>query len=360
MARYVNGKALHGLSQAYHWLVSGLFGEDAADAFYTSVDSFVNKYTGKGLTNSDTQKALLEDEIADENSTVAYMRQKEFQEAYLTPEAQLKSQAAGYDALGINRMMLAGSQPGASASTAPASSGGTAGSIAGSGDLLGSLMSAIFKAKDLKLQEELGNRELDIKEREVDAQAAHNQALTENLDIQNRNLQELLDLTKVERGKNIELLAEKIKSEPVLRSLNAMKISESEAITGLYKYQGLIAKAQAERSREYWELTLRSSELLNDYQKTTNEFQRKLIMQQVDMNNQQLTGMILENGIAAKQFGYYDSDRKFSRVMQGVNAGVSALSAIGSVSLGAGGLMAGKRALFRSNFPTHQTTVSYE
>lgn len=165
MARYVNGKALHGLAQAYHWAISGLFGKKYADAAFESVDSYLNKATGNAMTNADKQKADYEDAIADENATVAYMRQKEFQENYLTPEAQLKSQAAGYDAIGLNRMMLGGSQPGASSSTAPVSSGGTADAGISSG--LADIIGAMFKAKELKIAKSQSDADIRLKNAEA-------------------------------------------------------------------------------------------------------------------------------------------------------------------------------------------------
>lgn len=136
-----------------YFLVRLIFGKDAADKMYETIGSMADKYSGAHMTQGDKEKADYEDAIADENATLAYERQKEFQELYLTPEAQLKSQVAGFDAIGMNRMLLAGSQPGASASTAPQSSGGTAGDTSGSGDIFGALSSIIgvfAQAKDLK------------------------------------------------------------------------------------------------------------------------------------------------------------------------------------------------------------------
>lgn len=81
------------------------------------------------LAKSSKEAMSYQDALEDENAQDAYDRQVEFQENYLTPAAQLKSQAAGYDAIGLNRMLLAGSQPGASAATAPQASASGQGQV---------------------------------------------------------------------------------------------------------------------------------------------------------------------------------------------------------------------------------------
>lgn len=140
------------------------------------IDNLVASYSGVEMTNAQKQALKYEDELADENADEAYRKEVAFQEAYLTPEAQLRSMAAGYDALGLNRMLMAGAQPGASASTAP-----SAGTPSGSGEskdisgILGNVIGAVMQSQKLKIEQSA-----------VDADNALKGAQTEYQNIVNR------------------------------------------------------------------------------------------------------------------------------------------------------------------------------
>lgn len=106
-----------------------------------ALKSAVKYYTHSGMTNDKREEMAEQDKYLDENREQDYEITKRGYEEMYSPEAQLKSQAAGLDAVGINRMALAGnSAPGATASTpspsAPSASGGN-------GDPIAALMSIV-------------------------------------------------------------------------------------------------------------------------------------------------------------------------------------------------------------------------
>lgn len=107
-----------------------------------ALKSAVKYYTHSGMTNDKREEMSEQDKYLDENREQDYEITKRGYEEMYGPEAQLKSQAAGLDAVGINRMALAGnSAPGASASTpspsAPSASGGNGDPIAAMMSLVG-------------------------------------------------------------------------------------------------------------------------------------------------------------------------------------------------------------------------------
>lgn len=292
--------------------------------------SYLAKTTGAEMTAADKQKADYEDEIADQNADVTYMRQKEFQENYLTPEAQLKSQAAGFDAIGMNRMLMAGSQPGASASSTPMSSGGTAGTSAGSGDLIATLMNSLLRGKEL----EIAQGHLDNETKMTDAEV-------QGIDIKNANLQELLDLQKGELDKKIEFMGQQIQTEPVKRALLRTEISLKQAETAVKENMSALQKIDLKYHDAYQAAQLGIAQAYAGIAATDNKFHEQLLKQQIGINakqieimNQTIVTGKLEAGLLAKQFQYYDSDRRFNRWNTGIGTAAKAIGAVAGVAMG--------------------------
>lgn len=106
------------------------------------------------MSPSDKKTLQYQDEIADSNATLAYMRQRQFQEDYLMPRAQLNSLAQGYADVGLNKMGLAGFNAGASSSSAPqASSGSSSGnSPVNVGAVIGQLLGAVQRSREIDIE----------------------------------------------------------------------------------------------------------------------------------------------------------------------------------------------------------------
>lgn len=336
---------------------NGLFG-GSGTSFFGVVKNLLNAYAHTGMTDEAKETADYEDAIADENATVAYMRQKEFQEQYLTPEAQLKSQAAGYDALGINRMMLGGSQPGASASTAPMSSGGNASVAAGGLDLVSTLISAALK-----------NRQLDIDEGHLANETKRTDAEVEGIDISNANLQDLIDLQKGELDKKIEFMGQQIQTEPVKRALLRTEIGLKQAETAVRENMSALQKIDLKYHDAYQAAQLSIAQAYAGIAETDNKFHQKLLEQQIGINakqieimNQTIVTGKLQNGLLAKQFQYYDSDRKFNRWTTGIGTAAKVVGAVAGVAMGGAaiGKLAPIKTIMHNGNPVTDYYGAYE
>lgn len=135
----------------------------------------------KKFAPSEKEKMDYEDEINDENADLAYIRQRQFQENYLSPAAQLSSLAAGYDSIGLNRMSLVGANPGVTSSSVPQaaspSSGGSPSLPSGIGDVFSSLLSYSNEKKRIDNDYKLRDRQLDIDSRRLQMQELYYKTL---------------------------------------------------------------------------------------------------------------------------------------------------------------------------------------
>ena len=90
------------------------------------------------------------------------MEEKLMQEDYFSPEAQLRSAAAGFDAIGLNRMAMVGYHPGASASTVgqAAPPQDTSGGVAPA-ESIGAMLSTLLDSKRVRNETKLSDAEAE-------------------------------------------------------------------------------------------------------------------------------------------------------------------------------------------------------
>lgn len=300
------------------------------DAYpFNILSAWLAKVTGAEMTAADKQKALLEDELADENATVAYERQRALNEDF-GPRWQMQQTAAGFDDVGLNRMLMAGSSPGASASSAPMSSGGTAGTSAGSADIMSLFLNSALRAKQLEIEE--GHLANETKKTDAEVQG---------LDISNANLQDLLDLQKGELDKKIEFMGQQIETEPVKRALLRTEIGLKQAETAVNENLSMLQKIDLKYHDAYLAAQLGIAQAYAGIAATNNKYQQRLLEQQIGINAKQIeilqqtiiTGK-LQNGLLGKQFQYYDSDRKFNRWNTGIGTAAKVVGAVAGISMG--------------------------
>lgn len=319
--------------------------------------AYLSKVTGAEMTAADKQKADYEDMLADENADVAYERQRALNEDF-GPRWQMQQTAAGFDDVGLNRMLMAGSSPGASASSAPMSSGGRAGTSAGSGDIVSSIMNAFLK-----------NRELDIAEGHLENETKKTDAEVQGIDIRNANLQDLLDLQKGELSQKIEFMGQQIQTEPVKRALLRTEIGLKQAETAVNENMAALQKIDLKYHDAYQAAQLAIAQAYAGIAQTDNQFHKKLLEQQIGINAKQIeimnqtiiTGK-LEAGLLAKQFQYYDSDRKFNRWNTGIGTAAKAIGAVAGVAMGGAaiGKLAPIKTIMHNGNPVTDYYGAYE
>ena len=258
------------------------------------VDSLMGKYLDTGMTGREKETLDYEDRIADENSELAYKRQREFQEDYLTPEAQIKSQYAGYKSVGINPMALAGSQPSATGSNVPESSpsGGVSG---GSGDLLGPLLSFELGKKRLDVDKALQSRELDIKEDYNTKLGQLVEQQTKAQQTQNQYLSDMLSGTVDKLHAEINNLRDELNNNRVRRNLGRANITAAEARAALDRqYAWLaainsrIATADANTREQFNQLQNAYLYWSQEIAHANSDFSRRLASKQLSLMSHQI------------------------------------------------------------------------
>lgn len=145
------------------------------DFFGTGLVNWWNKITGSDLTDAEKQANQFSAEQAD----LAYQRQREFYQDFQSPEAQMRSQMAGMQSLGINpALMYGGSMPSGGGSSSPSAPSSVAPT---SGESLGSFITVMLNAA--KLGAEIKNINADT--RLKDTGANRNESETTGIDIEN-------------------------------------------------------------------------------------------------------------------------------------------------------------------------------
>lgn len=295
------------------------------------------KLTGSGLTTADKEKIALEDEYLDENREQEFQMKLRAWDAMDSPLAQMKSNVQAYEYAGLNKMGLAGS------GALTGASGGTSGASAGSADSSNGDPGALVGLLSLLLNTGLKRRELDINQQHVDNETKETNARVEGIEIQNANLQDLLDLQKGDLSKKIEFMGQQIETEPVKRALLKTEIGLRQAQTAVQENMAALQKIDLKYHDAYQAAQLGIAQAYRALQETQSKYQEKLLLQQIGLNAKQIeimnqtiiTGK-LEAGLLAKQFQYYDSDRKFNRWNTGIGTAVKAVGAVAGLAVGAG------------------------
>lgn len=183
-----------------------------------SLFRWLGVFLGESMSNRDKQYLDYQDELNDENAEVSFQHQKELIENYFTPQAQIISQAKGYEAIGMNKMAMAGTQPGATSASAPQAAAPSGGVSFNPADLLGTI-----------LNYKLGQRKLDIEEellpfRQGELESRSELSLTRSMEIKT------LLPSKVENlDASTALFREKINTEQTQQMLNAAGITQKMA-----------------------------------------------------------------------------------------------------------------------------------
>ena len=147
----------------------------AEDFFGPGFLNLWHKITGDELTDADKQA----NEFSSAQADLAFQRQKEFYQEFQSPEAQMKSQMAGMQSLGVNpALMYGGSMPSGGGSSSPSAPSSVSPS---SGESLGSLISVMLNM--VKLGATIKNINADTRLKETSA--LRNESETTGIDIAN-------------------------------------------------------------------------------------------------------------------------------------------------------------------------------
>lgn len=267
---------------------------------------FNNERNRQKMAKSEKERMNYEDDINDENALEAYQRQRQFQEDYLTPEAQIKSTLAGYTAAGINKMALAGTTPGASASSVPQSSG-TSGSspVSGVPNAFGSLLDALglkLKEKQIDKQYEVDKINADANKIAAEANAAWANSRTAGQDITNSWLNRIYGADVANKEQQTENLRAVFQSEQLRQDLTMRHIQIADQDLAIKEYQAAQQKAIADNADEYYaavaKLSTANALLASGQASIFSSTWKK----QVAAAKAQLNNIIIEAGMNGKIF----------------------------------------------------------
>lgn len=302
------------------------------------LDSLMKSIFGNGATGRDKELMALEDEYLDDNREQDYAMRKRAWDEMDSPLAQMKSNVEAYEYAGLNKMGLAGA--GAVAGASNQTSSGNVSAPGASQPMALELLSQLIGAK-------FREKELGIAQQHVDNETKKTDAEVEGINIQNAALPELLDLQKGDLKTKIAFMNQQIETEPVKRALLKSEISYKQAQTAVEKNIAKLQKIDLKYHDAYQAALTSSAQAYAQLQWTQNKFQQTLLLQQLALNVKQIEIMDqtivngkLTNGILAKDFHYYDSDRKFNRWNTGLGTAFKGVAAV--AGLASGGAVIGK------------------
>lgn len=270
-------------------LMTDLLGEDA---FHAMGDWFKGQL-GSGMTNR-------EKEVMDYQNKW----QEDFYRNYGSPSAQIQSTAAGYDEVGLNRMLMAGQSPGAT--TASSGSPGS-GQQADAGQILGDLIQSAIGMKKLGIEAKLRSRELDIQEKNADANISWLNSQTTGQNTKNLWLDRLfgaqvadLNASAGMKQEHTKLLTEQINSEQVRRELMRANTRLVDAQKVGQQLQNAILETQKKYADDYFKY-LAQLQLANSALATDQAYLfRSTLQQRKESAIYELKHIIIKAGMDAK------------------------------------------------------------
>lgn len=171
------------------------------------LDSVVKYYTHSGMTGETKETMDYENNIFMQNW-----------DERTGPRAQLNETALGYDDVGLNRMMMAGNQPGATASSPSPSSS--------SADPLGTILSTLMQGKQMQMDYELRDKQIEAQSQLWNKLGTLYDAEATGRNITNQNLPEMLNLQK-------DAIKSSLNNDRVQRNLWRSGITMNEAKAAL-------------------------------------------------------------------------------------------------------------------------------
>lgn len=266
-----------------NWLLDGLV-------------NWWNATTGAGMTARDKESIDYQNQW-----------QEDIYNKYGSPEKQLVSQAAGFDAIGLNRMMLGGSAPGASAQTSASPGGSSVGSASDVGSFVTGILGAAIQADKVDKDYRARMAEVGVHQQDVDSKVALNEVLkglygseTNRNTIYNQNLPELLGLQKdqIKSSLNNDLVQRNLWRSGI--TVNEAKAALDRSTAWLNAIESRIKTSDANTRDRFNYLTnqlyywsVESAKVQGSYASKFAQKQLSLISQQIALLGEQKYGVMV-------------------------------------------------------------------
>lgn len=227
---------------------------DSVEGVIRGIVNYWNKLTGADATDAELANIDYQNEWSED------MYNK-----YYSPEQQLKSQAAGFDAIGLNRMLMAGNSPGATSPSSGSASSGAASPL-GIMDAISSLLGVRNQRTKLKQDwalesEHLSNEKFANETRRLEAEnyGEYLRILGQGQQQKNDAFWTMFGLDVQEKESNIglknaqqEYFWQVANSESVRRRLMESGIEVNNMSVAIQSVQKAILEAQSKYSDKYF------------------------------------------------------------------------------------------------------------
>lgn len=283
-------------------------------------DALISRLTGAALTPADREASSLQLSNQQTLNEEDYQRKIDFYEMYESPEAMMRQ----YKSAGLNPALMYGG--GASVSASGGVGTGSAAMPSAGVESIAGLVSAIsgmsLRSKELQLEQRIKERELELEGERIEVQRNQSQAYADYLrsqqagqDITNLNLQRVFDLQAGEVRAKTNLLVDNLQTAAAQRILLRNQVSESQARSSLIRVQTAIANCDASVRQKYNDIMVRSAQLQYDMMNVDSKYQENFIQYALRKNEQELTGLFLDNELLGLHGKYYKGDRNWEHAL---------------------------------------------
>lgn len=324
----------------------GVFG--TGTSFESLLKNLFGKFAGTSLTGAARESSELQLQNQRILNQEDFDRKVDFYERYESPQAMMRQ----YQEAGLNPALMYSGAPSISASGGVGTGSAAAPQL--SSESLAGLVSALsgisLKTRQMNMDRELRDRELDIEEQKVgiqrdmaDADIGLKIRQSTFQDIHNRWADKIFDLDTKNVQAKIDTLVDQLKTNEVQRELYKSDISFNYAKKALTDVQTAIAGCDLKVRERYNSIMLRLSELQAQQMGTYNSYQGRLL--QAEYNRTFQDGLNLmeqhnllqaESGIRWKDYQFYESNRNWDHGLAVGRAALTAGAAAGAALISRG------------------------
>lgn len=282
-------------------------------SFTDVLNALVNRLTGAALTPAEREASALQLSNQQTLNEEDYQRKIDFYERYESPAAMMQQ----YKAAGLNPALMYQGAPSVSASGGVGS--GSAGMPSAGMESVAGLISAIsgasIQSHKMRFEQEIKRKELELQEEQLGIQRNQSEAYARFLasqsigqDITNQNLQRMFDLNAENVFAKTASLVDSLKTAEAQRVLLKAQVSESAARSALMRTNNAIAQCDLKVRNEYNSILVRTSQLQYDMLSAEGEYQRRFLEQGIKKGEEELTHLLIENGLLGLEKDNYKSN----------------------------------------------------
>lgn len=335
-------------------------------SFESLLKNLFGKFAGTSLTGAAREAADVQLQNQRVLNQEDFDRKVDFYERYESPQAMMRQ----YQEAGLNPALMYSGAPSISASGGVGTGSAAAPQL--SSESLAGLVSALsgisLKTRQMNMDRELRDRELDIEEQKVgiqrdiaDADIGLKVRQSTFQDIHNKWADKVFDLDTKNVQAKIDTLVDQLKTNEVQRQLYRSDISFNYAKKALTDVQTAIANSDAKIRDQYNRLMLHLSSLQAEQIGTYNSYQGRLLQNEYNRTYQDVLNLFeqhnilqAEGAIRWKDYQFYEGNRNWEHGL-----GVARVAVTAGAAAGAALLTKGKAPVTNIQMPSSSDYMKY-